>query len=445
MDVRALEDRYQERTPNSRSLFLRAAERVPGGVHGNIKFFEPYPLSFRRANGAWLEDVDGHRYVDYLLSFGALMMGHGHPVIQEAVATVFADQGTTAFGVPTPFELELADEIAALYPSCEQVRFSNSGLEATLLAIRLGMAYTGRSHIAKFSGHYHGGHDQVLVSVYPPLAGALTATADSLGLPDYILDHTVVLPFNDISTCTRILREQRDQVGVVIMEPMAAGVIPAEPEFIRSLRDLTRELNMLLIFDEVKTGFRVALGGAQEYYGVSPDLTALGKILGGGFPIGAVGGRRDIMELCSPLRSRHVNEVVFHSGTFNGNPVSVGAGLVTLRALRQDGVFPNLVQRTAEFRRHIEQIGRADGFPVQTIGVGAVFDLLFTEAPIQNYADHALAPKDLRRALDFLLMERGAFSKPLNRFSLSLVHGRRELDLTLSAFQEAFHKLRGMM
>lgn len=445
MDVRALEDRYQERTPNSHSLFLRATERVPGGVHGNIKFFAPYPLSFRRANGAWLEDVDGHRYIDYLLSFGALVMGHGHSLIQDAVATVFAKQGTTAFGVPTPFELQLADEIAAFYPSCEQVRFTNSGLEATLLAIRLGMAFTGRSHIAKFVGHYHGGHDQVLVSVQPPTPDTVVSTPDSLRLPDYILDHTVVLPFNDWPACARILQEQRHQVGIVIVEPMAAGVIPADPGFMPSLRDLTRELDMVLIFDEVKTGFRVALGGAQEYYGVSPDLTALGKILGGGFPIGAVGGRRDIMELCSPLRSRRVDEVVFHSGTFNGNPVSVAAGLATLRTLRQDGTFPNLLQRTATLRRGIEALGEAAGFPIQTIGVGAVFDVVFTRAHIRNYADHTGAPRDLRRALDFLLMERGVFSKPLNRFSLSIVHGSREVDLTLDAFRDAFQVLAAMM
>lgn len=444
-----LEAGYEARTPESKRLFHEARRVIPGGVEGSIKYYSPYPLTFARANGAYLHDVDGHGYVDYLLSFGALMLGHGHPSVVEATRRIWQEVGTSAFGLASPLEAQLAEVVAELYPSVEELRFTNSGLEATLLAVRLGIAASGRDVVAKFEGHYHGGHEQVLLSVSPDLqsAGPKTrpnAVPASLGLPEHFASHTLVLPFNDYVACEEILTAERDRVGVVVLEPMEAGVVPADPVFLRRLRELTSRLGIVLVFDEVKTGFRVSLGGAQEHYGVQPDLTALGKILGGGLPIGAVGGRRDIMELTSPLRPGQGSNTVFHSGTFNGNPMSVAAGLATLEVLRSPGVFQAVLVGTARLRASIEAMGKSAGYPVRTVGVGTVFDVLFSDGDVTNYRTRIATDKDRRLALDFLLMEQGVFSKPLNRFSLSTEHTAEVLERTEDAFAQSFQRLKDL-
>ena len=442
----ALVARYESRTTESKRLYEAARRVIPGGVEGSIKHYSPYPLTFARAHGPILQDVDGHEYLDYLLSFGALMLGHGHPAVVEATRRVWQDYGTSAFGLASPLEAQLAEVVQGFFPSVEELRFTNSGLEATLLAVRLGIAASGRDVVAKFEGHYHGGHEQVLVSVSPDPGRAgparnPTAVPASLGLPEHFAQHAVVLPFNDYEACEAILTAERDRVGVVVMEPMEAGYVPADRKFLRELRELTTRLGMVLVFDEVKTGFRVRLGGAQEYYGIQADLTALGKILGGGLPIGAVGGKREILELTSPLRK---GGSVFHSGTFNGNPLSVSAGLATLEILKAPGVFQGVLDATDRLRRSIEQLGRAAGFPVQTIGVGTVFDVLFSEGDVTNYRSRVAADRDMRLALDFLLMERGVFSKPLNRFSLSAAHGEDDIARTEEAFRDSFQALKDL-
>jgi glutamate-1-semialdehyde 2,1-aminomutase len=438
-------ERYEARTQASKRLFAELARRIPGGVEGSIKYYSPYPLVFERGAGATIQDVDGNEYVDYLLSFGALMLGHGHPAVIQATRDVWRDHGTSAFGLAGRLEGELAEMVAELYPSIERLRFTNSGLEATLLAVRLGLAASGRDAVAKFEGHYHGGHEHVLVSVSPDLTQAgpqrhPTAVPASLGLPEHFVEHTVVLPFNDYEGCEEILLAERDRVGVVVLEPMEAGVVPAEREFLRRLRELTQRLGIVLVFDEVKTGFRVRLGGAQAYYGVQPDLTALGKILGGGLPIGAVGGKAEIMDLLSPLRPG--GRTVFHSGTFNGNPMSVAAGIATLRLLRAPGVFEGVVGSTERLRATVEELGRDAGFALQTVGVGTVFDVFFARAPVTGYRARAQADRETRLALDFLLMAEGVFSKPQNRFSLSTAHGPEVIARTAEAFARSFAQLR---
>ncbi len=448
------ESKYFHDTSEFRAAWEGAQESIPGGVQGNIKYFDPYPLSFASAAGAWLKDVDGHHYVDYLLSFGALILGHGHPVVKKAVTEVWDTFGTSSFGVPYPLELTMVEKIKSLYPSIEHVRFTNSGLEATLLAIRLGMAYTGRPSIAKFAGHYHGGHEHVLVSTHSVVSDGTPPekTSESMGLPDYYVQHTEVLPFNDMEICERILREKQDQIGVVVLEPLQNGYIPARQEFMQRLRDVTKELGMVLLFDEVKTGFRIRLGGAQEFYGVQPDLTALGKVLGGGFPVGAVGGNKDILALASPRRSKVAREVVFHSGTFNGNPISLLAGLRTIEFLQEDGNYDILLKTTEDLRCNLEDLSSSYGLPVKTVGVGSIFNLVFPSEQDENGAERfdAVAAeksarhRELRGKLDFLLMEYGVFSKPYNRFSISLAHDDKAIQHTLDAFEKSISALKKM-
>jgi glutamate-1-semialdehyde 2,1-aminomutase len=447
MDHSLLKAHYAEKRPLSASFFEQSTFHIAGGVNGNLRYFQPFPITFEKAKDARLVDLDGNQYVDYLLSYGALMLGHGHPVIQEAVQKVWEQQGTSAFGATHPMELEMTLELQKLYPSMEKVRFTNSGLEATLFAIRLGLAYSGKTHIAKFEGHYHGSHDHVLVSVNPELdkAGnpaAPEAVTETVRIPDYYLDHTVVLPFNDLPACEEILTKRKDQIGAIILEPFQSGYIAADQDFMTGLRELTKQLSILLIFDEVKTGFRITLGGAQQFYNVHPDLTALGKVVGGGFPIGVVGGRRDILEYSSPLHANKHEEIVYHSGTFNGNPISLASGLATIRYLSQPGRFEDIVKRTMTLREGIETLAQDYRVPMKTIGEGTIFNLVATEEKLVNYRDFVTLRKDIRLALDYLLMDQGVYSKPLNRFSMSDAHGQKEIEATLQAFEKSFSRLK---
>ena len=450
MNLLDLQQQYAKKRTESKKLFEIAKTKIPGAVNGNLRFFKPFPTIFAKANGAWLTDVDKHTYVDYLLSYGALMLGHGHPVVREALEKVWTEQGTSSFGAPHVLELEMTEELINLYPSFEELRFTNSGLEATLLALRLALAYTGKTHIAKFEGHYHGSHDQVLISVSPEIQEAgdqekPRSLPDSLGLPDYYLEHTIVLPFNNWESCAEILKTNRHRIGAVIMEPVQAGYIPADKQFLIKLRELTKQLGIILIFDEVKTGFRVSMGGAQVYYNVYPDLTALGKVVGGGFPIGIVAGSRDILEICSNERSSKRDEVLFHSGTFNGNPVAIAAGLATIRYLNRPGYFEELLQKTQDLRQGIEELAKKHTILLKTIGIGTIFNILITQEDVQNYRDLDHNNQQLRLALDYLLMENGVYSKPLNRFSMSTAHGPEEIQATLAAFDKSFVILKNMM
>ncbi len=442
MNLDQLHQRYRDATPGSARAFGEAARLIPGGVQGNIKYFEPHPLSFESANGSWLTDVDGHRYVDFLLSFGALALGHGHAVVRKAIGDALDRYGTTSFGMPYELECKMVRTIRERFPSIDALRFTNSGLEATLLAIRIGLAATGKTHIAKFEGHYHGGHDQVLVSTTTAAREAgvdPVARPDSKGLAPYHVKHTVVLPFNDLENCSRILNSRNEEVGVVVLEPVQAGYIEPAPGFLSDVRTLTAKLGMVLIFDEVKTGFRTSLGGAQGYYNVQPDLTALGKILGGGLPIGAVGGRRELLELCSPGRSKGLDDVVFHSGTFNGNPLSLAAGLATIGFLEAPGRFSELLEATEALKTGITTSAEEHGFGVDTPGAGTIFNVAFRQHG--TYRTAVPAPNQLRQALDFSLMHHGVFSKPMNRFSMATSHGEAEIAHTLSAFENAFAEL----
>lgn len=331
-------------------------------------------------------------------------------------------------------------------------------LEATLLAIRTAMAYTGKMKLAKFEGHYHGGYDQVLLSVNPDLDKAGEAhmpisVPESKGIPDYYVENTVILPFNDLEATEQILRTNAHEIAGVILEPIQGGFIPADLEFMKGLRKITEELGILLIFDEVKTGFRLSLGGAQKIYDVNPDLTALGKVLGGGFPVGAIGGKRDIMMVMAPNQGRDIlsagaentnkSDSLFHSGTYNGHPTILAAGLATIHELEQEGVMDGLFAKTQILRSQLETVYKLHGINMQTIGKGSIFNIILAGGPIKNYRDLSSANMKLRKEIDYELLKLGIYTKPLNRYSMSIAHDDADITRTVEAHDEALKKVLG--
>lgn len=447
---------FMEKTKSSLQMYEKAKDVIPGGVTANIKYFAPYPIFMEKGEGSHLFDVDGNGYIDYLLCYGALILGHGHPAVVNAVQKQMIESGTTVFGSPHSLEGELAEKLVSHFPGVEMVRFTNSGLEATLLAIRVAQAYTGRIKIAKFEGHYHGGYDEVLLSVNPDVSKAGSATEpkavpDSKGISSQTIDNTIILPFNDLDSTETILRKNHSNLAAVIMEPVQAGFIPANQEFMQGLRKITEELNIPLIFDEVKTGYRLTLGGAQSVYKVTPDLTALGKVLGGGFPIGAVGGKKELMNLMAPDQGRDVfaagkidekEEVLFHSGTYNGHPVVLSAGLATIKELERPNVMENMLNHTALLRSGLEKLYREHGIPMITVGMGSIFNIVFTDKEIKDYRDLKRANTKLREKIDYELLQLGVYTKPLNRYSLSIVHTEKDIYDTVEAHEKAIKLLK---
>ncbi|WP_017726865.1 aspartate aminotransferase family protein [Halalkalibacterium ligniniphilum] len=448
---------FLEKTKAS-AQFMKEAEHVmPGGVTANIKHFAPYPIVMKKGSGAYLTDVDGNVYIDYLLAYGALMLGHGHQAIQQAIMEQLQQDGTVLFGAPHELEVTMGKRLQSLYPSMERLRYTNSGTEATLLAIRLAAAYTEKFKIAKFEGHYHGGYNQVLYSVNPSIEAAgpadePVALPESMGMTDGEQRDTIILPFNDLDACEKILRKHKDEIGAVILEPMQGGFIPATESFIKGLRAVTKELEMVLIFDEVKTGFRVGLGGAQAIYGVRPDLTALGKVVGGGFPVGVVGGAKDIMMTSAPRASADVfdssqsaksgaKEVLFHSGTYNGHPMILAAGLKTIMTLEEK--ITSVFSITDTLKEGLEALFSARGIPMKAVGSGSIFSVVLTDREILNYRDLQRADLSTRKMIDMNLLSEGIYTKPLNRYSLSTAHTSNEIEQTLDAYDRVLTKLFG--
>jgi glutamate-1-semialdehyde 2,1-aminomutase len=437
---------------HSFQLHEDAKEVIPGGVTANIKYFAPHPIIMQKGKGSRLVDVDGNEYIDYLLCYGALILGHGHPRVIEAVIQQMTNDGTTVFGTPHELETVMAKKIIHAFPSMEMVRYTNSGLEATLLAIRLAQAFTGKTAIAKFEGHYHGGYDQVLMSVNPSIAEAgdekePKAVPESKGIPNQYTDETIILPFNNIEATETILRKQKHRLAAVILEPIQGGFIPADSTFMKQLRAITKELGIVLIFDEVKTGFRITYGGAQTVYGIAPDLTALGKVLGGGFPIGAVGGKKEIMEQMDPRRGKDAlsigvqkvnkTDTLFHSGTYNGHPTILAAGLATLDVLRQEDTMTKLLQMTSMLREGLENVYHAYGIPMKTVGLGSIFNIVLTEEDVKNYRDLTKTNIKLREKIDYELLSLGVYTKPGNRYSMSVVHTQEDIARTIEAHEKA--------
>lgn len=453
MTLEQLKETYAKNNPASENAWKSACADIPGGISANVKFFAPFPLFMKEGHGAWLTDLDGHRYVDYVLSYGPLILGHGRQEVLDAITRHFAEHGTMLYGTPHELEALFARKIKELFPSIELLRYTNSGTEATLLCIRTAFAFTGKYKIAKFEGHYHGGYNEVLVSINPDVSKAgdihhPASLPESKGLSDRMLEDTVVLPFNDLEACEEILTAKQDEIAAVIMEPLFGGTIPATKEFMTGLRALTKKLGILLIIDEVKTGLRVTLGGAQRYYGVTPDLTALGKVIGAGFPVGIVGGRRDIMEMAAPQGSdildnsntRDAADILYHSGTYNGHPMILNAGLATIQVLEQE--FDGLLASTERLKKGIHDIYASHGIRILTPGLGSMFNVVVSDLDeILTYRDLQKSDFETRKKVDYALLLEGIYNKPCNRYNMCTAHNDEVIDFTLEAYERAFRRL----
>ena len=453
MTLEELKEEYATKNPSSKKAFDNACSDIPGGITANVKFFAPFPLFMKEGHGAWLTDLDDHKYVDYVLSYGPLILGHERKEVLDSIQDYFTKHGTMLYGTPHELEDIFAKKIKEHFPSIEMLRYTNSGTEATLLCIRTAFAYTGKYKLAKFEGHYHGGYNEVLVSVNPDVSKAgdpthPTPLPESKGISDRMLDDTIVLPFNDLEACTEILTKHQDEVAAIIMEPLFGGTIPATKEFMTGIRALTKKLGILMIMDEVKTGFRITLGGAQQYYDVKPDLTALGKVIGAGFPVGIVGGRKDIMSMAAPQGSdildnsntRSAADILYHSGTYNGHPMILNAGLTTIGILEHE--FDGLLKRTERLKNGIRDIYAAHGIHILTPGLGSMFNIAVTElSDIKTYRDLQESDFALRKKLDYALLLEGIYNKPCNRYNMCTAHTDEVIDFTLEAYEKAFKRI----
>jgi glutamate-1-semialdehyde 2,1-aminomutase len=419
----------------SRDLFERAQARIPGGVNSPVRAFRAVggtPVFFARAAGAYLWDADGTRYIDYVGSWGPMLVGHTHAAVVEAVQE--AASRALSFGAPTEAETELAELLCRLVPSLELVRVVSSGTEATMTALRLARGFTGRSLIVKFEGCYHGHADSLLVKAG---SGALTfGHPSSAGVPPEVAAATVVLQYNDRQQVKALFREKSKDIAGVIVEPVAGNmnlVLPA-PGFLETLREECTRHGAVLIFDEVMTGFRVALGGAQQRFGIRPDLTTLGKVIGGGLPLAAVGGRRDIMEKLAPLGP------VYQAGTLSGNPIAVAAGLATLKIVSTPG-FCETVETTT--RNLVEGLAAAAGKGFSAQAIGSMFGLYCRHAPPTSFAEVMQCDRERFNRFFHEMLARGVYLAPsaYEAGFVSAAHGEAEIEATLAAARSAFAKI----
>ena len=423
------------------SRFEEAQRYIPGGVNSPVRAFGAVggePVFIESARGAYLFGADGRRYIDYVGSWGPMVLGHAHPRVIAAVQETAA-RGLS-FGAPTRLETGLARKLTELMPSIEQVRMVNSGTEATMSAIRLARACTGRDRIIKFEGGYHGHSDALLVKAG---SGALThGVPSSPGVPAAVAADTLTLPYNDIAAVRDAFAALREPPAAVIVEPVAGNMncVPADPAFLRALRDLCDACGSLLIFDEVMTGFRVALGGAQAVYGVKPDLTTLGKIIGGGMPVGAFGGRRDLMQQLAPAGP------VYQAGTLSGNPVAMAAGLATIAELEQPGFFESLEAHTRQLTDGLESAARGAGIPLVTNRAGGMFGFFFTaESPVTRLQQVTACDLDRFRRFFHAMLAAGVYFAPsaFEAGFVSAAHTVGDIEATLAAAQVAFQEMAG--
>ncbi len=432
---------FRKRTRASREAWARAKRILPGGVSGEDFFFEPYPLQIEHASGATIFDFDRNAYIDYNMASGSLILGHGNKGVHRALEDTMETYGTSAAGAPNPLELQLATDITDMVSSAESVRFTSSGTEANLLAIRIAMARGKRSKVAKFEGHYLGSFDYGLVSSSTPRGewGPIRSPypyACSLDIKEHALYSTVVMPFNKLEETEALIRKNRKELACVIMEAVGSGYRPAGREFMNGVRELTERYDIPLILDEITTGFRVGLGGAQEKYRITPDITTLGKILGGGMPIGAVAGLKDFMEPLNPGRKE--GERVYHAGTYNGNSFSMAAGLATLNQLKKEGTYIYLDKITQTIRKEMEGLEQTYGLRAQVLGLSSIMNIAFTRGKITNYRDTFKADRKARALFDLCLANNGIFLFPNRPAFISTSITKPDLARTLEIIESVF-------
>lgn len=423
----------------SGQLFQAAQQVIPGGVNSPVRAFRGVggdPLFIQSGRGAYITDADGKDYIDYVGSWGPMIVGHAHPVVIEKVTA--AMQNGCSFGAPTAVETLLAEKIKTLVPSMEMMRFVSSGTEATMSAIRLARGYTGRDKIIKFSGCYHGHADSLLVAAG---SGALTLSVPgSAGVPVSTVQHTLIAEYNNLQSVSDLFAKFNDEIACVIIEPVAGNMncVPPVEGFLQGIRQLCDQYNSVLIFDEVMTGFRVALGGAQAYYDIKPDLTTLGKVIGGGFPVGAFGGRKEIMQYLAPLGP------VYQAGTLSGNPIAMTAGLATLELIEQPGFYAALTANTKQLVDGLKQSAHAAGIALHVVAIGSMFGLFFTdEAVIETEA--AVKRCDIERFKQFFhgMLEEGVYLAPsaFEAGFMSAEHTQDEIAKTIKAADAVFARL----
>ena len=424
----------------SHDLFTAAQRHIPGGVNSPVRAFRSVggdPVFFERANGPYLFDADGQRFIDYVGSWGPMILGHAHPEVIAAVSERI--QSGLSFGAPTELETRMADKVCELVPSMDLVRMVSSGTEATMSAIRLARGFTGRDRLVKFEGGYHGHADSLLVKAG---SGALTlGEPSSPGVPAALAELTLTLAYNDLDPVRDLFARMGEEIACIIVEPVAGNMncIPPVPGFLEGLREICNAHGALLIFDEVMTGFRVALGGAQAVYGVTPDLTTLGKIIGGGMPVGAFGGRREVMAKISPLGP------VYQAGTLSGNPVAMTAGLKTLELISAPGFYDDLGAKTLQLTEGMKVAARAAGIPLTTNQVGGMFGLFFTEADqVKDYAGATACDVARFRAFFHAMLTRGQYLAPsaFEAGFVSAAHSQADIQATLTAAAESLSGLR---
>jgi len=423
----------------SKSLYVRATQVIPGGVNSPARAFGAVggnPLFFDRGEGSRITDADGNSYIDYVCSWGPLILGHSNPRIVEALKRVI--ESGTSFGAPTRVEIELADLVCEMVPSIEMVRMVSSGTEATMSAVRLARGHTGRTKVMKFEGCWHGHADSFLIQAG---SSALTTGApDSPGVTDGTASDTVTAPFNDLETVEKVVQENKDELAAIIVEPIAGnmGVIPPSPGFLQGLRQMTSDLGIVLIFDEVISGFRVAPGGAQELYGVTPDMTTLGKIIGGGLPVGAFGGKKEIMSDISPLGKK-----VSQAGTLSGNPLAMTAGVEMLRALREPGVYDQLEASAAKLAAGWEANIASTGLGYTINRVGSMMTMFCSQEEVTNFEAACGADQDAFSRYFWGMLEGGVYVAPsaFEAAFVSTVHSGADIEQTIEAHGKALAKV----
>ena len=417
-------------TNESAKLYEKARKLMPGGVSSPVRAIAPYPFYVQKASDSRIWDADGNLYIDYCMGYGPLILGHAHPAVYAAVAEQL--KSGWDYGTPVKAEIDLAERIQADFPSMQMLRFVSTGTEATMSAIRAARGFTGKDTIVKVEGGYHGAHDAVLVK---PGSAAISA-ASSLGVPAAAVKHTVQVPFNNVEALSGVL--EKNDAACLIIEPVMGNIGPVVPEetYLSDVRKVTEENETLLIFDEVITGFRLCIGGAQCLYGVTPDLTTLGKIVGGGFPIGVFGGTREIMECVAPLGG------VFNAGTFSGHPVSLAAGLATLSVLNEEG-YRRINGLGDLLRRMLVDLLEELDVNISVQGIGTMFQIFFTEKPVRNYRDALTCNTELHRRFSAYMREEGIFLAPSQYETnfISLAHSNEDLEYTIRACANAFERL----